>query len=78
MCNGRLEELGKVTEVSVTGAFSEQAPKAAQLVVTVEGLLENELTVQNGEFNAHQLPPWFSKQAFETVGDAKWKLLPMH
>jgi hypothetical protein len=69
-----LDELGKVTEVSVTGAFSEQAPRTADLVVTVEGLLANELTVQNGEFSARQLPRWFNKDAFEMVGDAKWKL----
>ena len=43
-------------------------------VVTLEGLPENDLTVQNGDFNAHQLPAWFNKQALEVVGDAKWKL----
>jgi hypothetical protein len=74
MCNGRSEMLGKVTEIAVGGAFSEQAPKASHLVVTVEGLLANELTVQNSEFNARQLPRWFNREAFETVGDAKWKL----
>jgi hypothetical protein len=74
MCNGRLEALGKGMEIAAAGALSSRRLKAAQLVVTLEGLPENDLTVQNGDFNAHQLPAWFNKQALEVVGDAKWKL----
>lgn len=74
MCTGRSEVLGNETEKAVVGSYCSRAPKAAQLVVTVEGLLENELTVQHGEFGAHQLPPWFNEQALETLGDAKWEL----
>jgi hypothetical protein len=74
MCNGRLEELGNVTEIPIAGAFRDQAHRAAHLVVTVEGLLVNELKVQNGEFSERQLPRWFNKDALEMVGDAKWKL----
>jgi hypothetical protein len=72
MCNGRFATVDKA--MATVDTFSVHVPKATKLVVTVEGLLSKELTVQNGEFNAHQLPPWFNEQASEEVGDAKWKL----
>jgi hypothetical protein len=74
MCNGRPDVLRQATEVAAVASLRNHASKLAQLVVTVEGLLENELTVQKGDFSAHQLPHWFNENAFHIVGDAKWRL----